>query len=42
MSKIYYECVHVCGGAIRMGDPRRHWAVEAYMPFWTKERGAEV
>ena len=38
MFNIYYGLA--CGGAIKILDPRRHWAVEAYVPFWTKESEA--
>lgn len=26
----------------KIGDLKTHWAVEVYMPFWTKEKGAGV
>ena len=37
---IYYIRTH--RGSLRMWDPRTHWAVEAYMLFWTNEREAGV
>lgn len=37
---MHYICTY--RGALRMWDPRTHWSVEAYMPFWTEEKQAGV
>lgn len=45
--RLYYgendQICYMCAvGSLKIWDPKIHWAVQAYLPFWTEEKEAEA